>query len=132
MYGNGADASLLEARNVSNALETPASLPVPPDRFWGDPASTRDTFDNFSDFRFLHFYIGFPSTCLKYLLFNFLNGLQQSGGLTDHSMHPSISIPQEVCILEISYFPESGKFQENFKKRASEVTDRVSEQSTPL
>ena len=45
----------MEARNVSNALGTPASLPTPPDRFWGDPAGTRHTFDNFSDFRFLHF-----------------------------------------------------------------------------
>ena len=105
---------------------------MPPDRFWGDPATTRDTFDNFSDFRFLHFYIGFASNCLKYLIFNFLSGLQQSGGLTDHSMHPCISILQELCILEISYFPESGKLQENFKKQALEVTDRVLEQSAPL
>ena len=98
---------------------------MPPDRFWGDPATTRDTFDNFSDFRFLHFYFGFPSNCLKYLLFNFLSGLQQSGVLTDHSMHPCINILQELCILEISYFPESGNFQENFEKRALEVTDRA-------
>ena len=53
---NVAAASLLELRNVSNALGTPASLPTPSDRFWGGPAGcTRRTFDNFSDFRFLHF-----------------------------------------------------------------------------
>ena len=46
---NGADANCWGSRNVANALGTPASLPTPPDRFWGDPADTRHTFDNFSD-----------------------------------------------------------------------------------
>ena len=36
-------------------------------------------------------------------------------------MHPVCVIPQEVHILEISHFPEPGKFQENFMKRAFEA-----------
>ncbi len=94
---NGADACLLRARNVSNALETPTSLPMPPDRFWGDPATTRDTFGNFSDFQFLQFCIGFPSNWLRYALFGFLNRQQPPGELANHSMHPISIIPQLVC-----------------------------------
>ena len=116
MCRNAADARSLEARNVSNALGTPASLPMPPDRFWGDPATTRDTFGNFSDFRFLHFLHRFSFKMPQVALFEFRSTLQQSGGLADRSMHPVIIIPQGVHILEISHFAESGNFQENFKK----------------
>ena len=115
-------ASRWELRNVSNALGTPASLPTPPDRFWGDLAGTRHTFDNFSDFRFLHFLHWFSFKSAQRAPFGFRRSLQQSGGHPDRSIHPAALIPPEVRILEISHFPEPGKFQENFKKRTLHVT----------
>ena len=58
----------MEARNVSNAPGTPASRPTPSDQFWGDPAGTRHTFGNFSDFRFLHFFRCYHSEELPVLI----------------------------------------------------------------
>jgi hypothetical protein len=119
---NGAAACFLRARNVSNALGTPASLPTPPDRFWGDPAGTRHTFDNFSDFRFSHFLHGFSFKFAQRAPFGFRRSPQQCGGHPVRSIHPAVIIPPEVCILEISHFPEPGTFQENFKKRTLHAT----------
>jgi len=118
MTPNGADASFSYLRNVSNALGTPASLPTPPDRFWGDPASTRHTFDNFSDFRFSHFLHGFSFKFAQMAPFGFRRRPYQSGGHPDRSIHPATIIPPEVRILEISHFPEPGKIQEISKKES--------------
>ena len=132
MYLNGAAARSLELRNVQNALGTPASLPVPPDRFWGDPATTRDTFDHFSDFRFLQFCIGFPSNWLRYALFGFLNRQQPPGELANHSMHPISIIPQQVCIFRD--FPFSGirKVPRKLQETDFWGHDRVLKHSPPL
>ena len=112
----------LELRNVANALGTPASLPTHSDRFWGDPAGTRHTFDNFSDFRFLHFLHCFSFKSVEKAPFGFRSSLQQSGGHPDRSIHPAAIVPQEVRIFEISYFSEPGKIQEIFKKMTLHVT----------
>ena len=119
---NAADARFLELRNVSNALGTPASLPTPSDRFWGGPAATRHTFDNFSDFRFSLFLHRFSFKFAQRAPFGFRRSPQQCGGHPDCSIHPAVIIPPEVRILEISHFPEPGKIQENCKKRTLHAT----------
>ena len=86
---------------------------MPPDRFWGDPACTQHTFDNFSDFRFLHFLHWFSFKSAQKAPFGFRRSLQQSGGHPDPSIHPAAIIPQEVRIFEISCFSEPGKNPKN-------------------
>ena len=75
----------------------------------------------FRIFDFRTFYIGFPSNLLRELLSG-SKGAYSSGGHPDRSIYPAVIIPQEVRILGISYFSESGKIQEIFKKRTLHVT----------
>ena len=71
---------------------------------------------------FCIFYIGFPSNLLRELLSG-SEGVYSSVICIQTAQYtPAVISPQEVLILEISYFAEPGKIQEIFKKRTLHVT----------
>ena len=103
-------------RNVSNALGTPSSLPAHSDRFWGDPAGTRHTFDNFSDFRFCNFYMGFASNSLRELLSGSEGAYSSLVGIQTAQYTPPPSFFQKYAFWRFPIFQNQEKSRKSSRK----------------